>query len=175
MKLSPEPLITQKQIATRIKELAVEIEESYGNEEILVLCVLVGAVHFTSDLIRALRPPTSMEFIRAKRYDGKRPEEEVKFLLHPVQELEGKHVLLVEDILDTGITAKAILDYVRTMGPASLRCCALLDKPSRRVVEIEGDFVGFMIPNRFVVGYGLDVNEQYRGLSDIYVLETTGD
>ena len=121
MKLSPEPLITQEQIATRIKELAVEIEKAYGDEEIVVLCVLVGAVHFTSDLMRALRPPTSLEFVRAKRYDGKRAEEEVKFLLHPVQDLEGKHVLMVEDILDTGITAKAILDYLRASQKQSLQ------------------------------------------------------
>jgi hypoxanthine phosphoribosyltransferase len=175
MKLSANPLITHAQIAARIETLAGEIERAYDDEELVVLCVLVGGLHFTSDLTRAMDRPTSLEFIRAKRYDGTSAEEDVKFLMHPAQDLEGKHVLVVEDILDTGITAKGILDYLRTMGPASLRCCTLLDKPSRREVDIEGDFVGFTIPDHFVVGYGLDVDERFRELSDIYILETSED
>ena len=172
MKLSPDPLITQQQIASRVGELAREIKNAYGDEELILLCVLVGAVHFTSDLMRALQRPASVEFIRAKRYDGTRAAEEVKFLLHPARDLQNRHVLLVEDILDTGITAKAILDYLRTMGIASLKCCTLLDKPSRREVEVEADFVGFTIPDRFVVGYGMDVDEAFRELPDIFTLET---
>lgn len=173
MKLSNKPLLTRGEIAARVGELAREIRDAYGGEEIVLLAVLAGAVHFASDLMRALGPPAALDFVRAKRYEGMNVRDGVQFLVHPKMALQGRHVLVVEDILDTGVTARAILDYLGGMDTASLRCSALLDKPTRRQVPIEADFTGFTIPDAFVVGYGLDLDERYRELPDIHIMETS--
>src|SRR5690606_18099014 len=137
-----EPLIGAAAIQGRIRELAADIRAHYGDREIVLVAVLSGAFHFASDLMRALGPPTALEFIRAKRYIGALAQEGVKFLVYPQSDLKDRHVLLVEDILDTGVTARAVLDYLADAQPASLRCCALLDKPARRESGISGDFIG---------------------------------
>lgn len=175
MKLSDHPLLTREEIAARVGELACDIRRAYGDKELVLLTVLAGAVHFASDLMRALGPPAALDFVRAKRYDGVNARDGVQFLVHPTMNLKGRHVLMVEDILDTGVTARAILDYLGDTEAASVRCCTLLDKPVRRQVAIEADFKGFTIPDAFVVGYGLDLDERYRELPDIHIVETSED
>lgn len=170
MRLSDAPLLTADQIRDRVTELAREISDDYAGRELTLVAVLKGAVFFVSDLARSLTVPTAIGFIRARSYAGTRPGGEVEFTYLPEQPLTDKHVLVVEDILDTGSTARAILERIEGDRPASLALCTLLDKPSRREVEMSADYVGFTIDDHFVVGYGLDYNESYRELPGIHVL-----
>jgi hypoxanthine phosphoribosyltransferase len=171
MKLSRTPLIRSDEISARIQELAAELRHDYADSDPVLLCVLKGAFLFTADLVRALEMPVRVEFCRVKSYTGTESEGKVEFLLKPSSPLEGRHVLVIEDILDTGRTARAVLAWLKSCETASARFCALLDKPSRRVEPIHADYVGFTIPDAFVVGYGLDHEEEFRHLPDIRVLE----
>jgi len=172
LKLNPTPLIDSASIRARIQELASELDAHYKGQQILVLVVLKGSVPFSADLMRLLHIPLHVEYIRAKSYEGKTTTGEVVFSHLPEESLQDRHVVVVEDILDTGNTAVAILDFVKAQHPASITLISLLDKPSRRVREISADFVGFTIEDHFVVGYGLDYNERYRELDAVYTLES---
>jgi hypoxanthine phosphoribosyltransferase len=172
LKLSPTPLIDRASIQARIGELASELDTHYAGHHILVLVVLKGSVPFSVDLMRQLTRPLKVEYIRAKSYEDAESTGEVVFSHLPEEPMQDRHVLIVEDILDTGNTAVAILDFVRAQHPASITLVALLDKPSRRTRDVEADFVGFTIDDHFVVGYGLDYNERYRELDAIYMLES---
>ena len=135
------------------------------------MAVLKGSVFFAADLMRRITRPLQVDFIRAKSYDGTESTGKVLFSVLPETPLKDRHVIVVEDILDTGRTSSAILKWVRSQHPASVALCALLDKPDRRVKKLTADYCGFTIANHFVVGYGLDYNERYRNLPEIRALE----
>jgi len=168
-----EVLLTREQISERVKELAESISQNYEGKELLLICVLKGAVVFLADLIRNLRIPTQVDFIGASSYAGETSRGEVNLAPLFSSSVHDKEVLIVEDIIDSGLTYRALTNYLARLEPANLRLCTLLNKPSQRRAElIKPDYVGFTIPDKFVVGYGLDYNERYRELQDICVLVT---
>lgn len=165
-------LITREKISDRVRELAADISRDYKDKNLLLLCVLKGAVIFLADLIRNLELTAELDFIAASSYDKDASKGKVD--LSPIfsTDVRGKDVLIVEDILDTGVTYRALTDYFAPHKPASLKLCALLDKPSqRRVAVLRPDYIGFTIPDKFVVGYGLDYEQRHRGLQDICILD----
>lgn len=166
-------LITRDQLQTRTAELGGAISRDYAGKELLLVCILKGSVLFLSDLIRAIRIPHAIDFMAISSYGGTRTESSgvVRILMDLNTSIENRNVLIVEDIIDTGRTLAYITENLRTRNPASLRICTLLNKPSRREVNVPLDYVGFDIPNEFVVGYGLDYNEIYRNLPFVGVLK----
>ena len=172
LRLSPHPLIDRDTLHARVTALAAELNARFAGQELLALVVLKGSVPFSVDLMRRLHLPLHVEYIRARSYDGQSTTGEIVFSHLPEAPFQDRHILILEDILDTGNTAVAILDFVRAQHPASITLTTLLDKPSRRLREVEADFVGFTIDDHFVVGYGLDYNERYRELDAIYTLES---
>jgi hypoxanthine phosphoribosyltransferase len=160
-----ELLLTDTQIKDRVKSIAREIKQVYGDREFTIISLINGAVMFTADLMREIDNPVRLDCIRVSSYGL-------------TIDIANRDVLLIDDILDTGKTLKLVGDLVRELKPASLRTCVLLDKKARREVPLEADFVGFEIPDKFVVGYGLDFAERYRNLPGIGVLkpekQTTG-
>lgn len=167
-----ELMITEDQIQARIKELAEEINRDLGDMPITLLCTLTGSLFFAADLARQLGPNVYIDFVKAASY-GNRTEShgEVQLDYFPGSKLSGRHVLLVEDIIDTGHTMKKLRKHITAEGPLSLKICSLLDKPERRKIEgITINYLGFTIPDKFVVGYGLDYSEKYRNLPYIGVL-----
>lgn len=175
-RLSNTPLFTEDEIQARVRELAREISRDYAGQRLVFVSVLKGATVFASDLLRALTIPAELEFLRAKSYAETHSTGDVVIHHHPGDVLEGKHVLLIEDILDTGQTIAAVLRTLEAHRPASLEVCVLLDKPHRRKVEIVPRYVAFRLDpaveagKLFVVGYGLDYNENHRGLRAIHTL-----
>jgi hypoxanthine phosphoribosyltransferase len=169
--LSSQPLIDGPALQARIVALAETVAQQYQEKDLLLLVVLKGSLPFSVDLARALDLPLVIDYIRAKSYEGTASAGKVVFTHLPEEPLRDRDVLIVEDILDTGNTAEAIVDFVRGQHPSSVRFITLLDKPARRLKAVEADFVGFTIDDHFVVGYGLDYNEQYRHLDGIYTLE----
>ena len=166
-----EPLLSADQIATRVRELGEEISAAYDGSELIVLCVLQGATVFFADLVRALPPSVRCAFLQASSYgSGTESSGEVAVTREIEIDLRGRHVLIVEDIVDTGRTAKAILEAVMAREAASISICTLLDKKERREVDVAVRWVGFEIPDRFVVGYGLDLDGRYRGLPGVWVV-----
>jgi len=167
-----EVLYTRDQIAARIREMGAQITRDLGGEQLVMVGVLKGAAPFLSDLARAVDVDATFDFVAVKSYaKGSRTSSGAVKLIKDLDEpIEGKNVLVVEDILDTGIT----LSYLRKMflahHPKSLRIATLLDKPSRRLEKIEADYVGFSIPNLFVIGFGMDFSEHYRNLPDICLM-----
>jgi hypoxanthine phosphoribosyltransferase len=160
-------------IQSRVTELAAEIERDYpAGEEIHLVCVLKGGFVFMADLIRAMSPRVTLDFIAVSSYaKSTKSSGEVRLLKDLDSGLEGRHVIIVEDIVDTGLTLTYLQDILRARAPKSLRTVCLLSKPSRRQVDVSVDYIGFTIEDRFVVGYGLDYAEKYRNLSDIAVLD----
>lgn len=166
-------LFTEEQIQTRIQELAGELNAQYADADVpLLVCILKGAVVFLSDLVRHLNFRHEMDFMVVSSYgSGTRSSGIVRILLDLETNIQGRHVIIVEDIVDTGHTLSYILRNLETRHPASIRIATLLNKPSRREIEIPVDFVGFEIPDEFVLGFGLDYAEQYRNLPFIGVLK----
>jgi hypoxanthine phosphoribosyltransferase len=165
------------EIASRVGELAAEIDAVYAGacEAVVLICVLKGSLFFTADLARALRTPVEIDAIAVRSYGAGRESSGTVQLLKDVgMPLEGRHVLLVEDVIDTGLTTAFLHDHLARHRPASLRLVSLLDKPGRRVREVRLDFRGFVIPDAFVVGYGLDLDERYRNLPGVHVLDDAG-
>jgi len=171
MKLSKKPLFTAGQIQAQIDAIADAVNRQYHGTDLTVLIVLKGGLHFGSDLLRRLQGNLTVDFMRARSYHGDRSSGVVEVLIHPTENLTGKHVLIVEDILDTGATARSILELVKKQHPASTAFCALFDKPSRREVKLDAKFSGFTIDDHYLVGYGMDLDERYRELPDVYVME----
>ena len=168
-------LITQSQIHARVLQLGRRISDDYQGREPVLVCVLKGAVVFFTDLMRALSIPVSCEFIQLTSYgDGTRSSGRVKVVQGLSEALHGTDVLIVEDIIDTGHTLNFLVDQVRGLQPASVKVCSLLDKRARRVVEATIDYIGFEIPDAFVVGYGLDYAQRYRNLPYIAILDPAG-
>ncbi len=167
-----EVLISQKEIKEKIKEIAVKISKDYFGKEPLLICVLKGAFIFMSDLIRELEIPIQIDFMAVSSYGASTKTSGVVRILKDLDtSIEGRHVIIVEDIIDTGLTLKYLKENLISRDPASLKVVTLLDKPERREVSLEADYFGFKIPNKFIVGYGLDFDEQYRQLPDIWVLQ----
>lgn len=168
-------LIPEEEILKRVKELACAVSDDYTGKELLVVGVLKGSFVFMSDLVRSLSIPTRCEFMKLASYGGGRESSgKVRVDLDLSCEIKGKSLLIVEDIVDTGLTLNELKRLLLSRQPESIAICALLDKPSRRKVEIEIDYVGFEVPDRFIVGYGLDWDEQYRYLPYIGVIEDAG-
>ena len=166
-----ELLISPEEIEKRVKILAKRIEENFPKEEpLIVVGLLKGSFIFVADLVRAMDRPVLVDFIEASSYRGTESSGNVEIKKDLEMDIKDKNVLLVDDILDTGRTFKKVLELLRLREPKSLKSCVLLDKPSRRVVDIKADFVGFEIPDHFVVGYGLDWDEMGRNLRGIYKL-----
>jgi len=160
-----EVLYTQQQIAARVREMAAEIERDHRGKELVLVGVLKGAFVFVSDLARLIDLPLSVDFIGLSSY-GEETESSgvVKITSDLTRPIEAKHVLIVEDIVDTGLTMRYLLDNLSTRRPASVKICALLQKPSRLRTRIPIQYLGFTVPDLFVVGYGLDSGEKYRNL-----------
>lgn len=167
-----EILLTEEEITAKVKELAERISEDHRGQGILVIGILKGAVIFLADLVRNITVPVSVDFMAVSSY-GKASESSgvVQILKDLDQNIEGRNVIVVEDIVDTGLTLKYLLENLSTRKPASLKICTLLDKPSRRKTDVTPDYNGFTIPDEFVVGYGLDYAEKYRNLKNIGVLK----
>lgn len=165
-------LITGEEISKRVKEIAAQITKDYEGEEVLVVGILRGAVVFYSELVKEIDLDLRFDFMSVSSYgDGTVSSGEVKIIKDISQPIAGLNVIIVEDIIDTGNTLKNLKKLLLTRNPKSLKICSLLDKPSRRKVELEGDYVGFIVPDEFVVGYGLDYQEKYRNIPDVGVLK----
>jgi len=164
--------LTEAQIQARIKELAADISKDLGNKPLTLLCTLKGAIFFLTDLARELGPNIEIDFVKASSYGNRTESDGVVQLEHfPGTELSGRNVLIIEDIIDSGYTLSYLRKYIREQAPASVKLCALLDKPSRREVpDITIDYLGFSVPDEFLVGYGLDYDQKYRNLPYIGVL-----
>ena len=163
-------LFSPPQIERRVRRLARQISRDYRGKTPLLVCVLKGAFVFLADLIREMTIPVEVEFVRASSY-GSAMSSSGTVRLEGEVDVEGRDVLLVEDIIDTGLSVKVLADYILSRSPASFKVCALVDKKERREVEVKVDYVGFEIERGFIVGYGIDYDERYRHLPGIYVVE----
>jgi hypoxanthine phosphoribosyltransferase len=170
-----EVLLTREQIAARVTDLGRDISRDYADRSPLLISVLKGAVFFVTDLSRAIEIPVSLDFMAITSYGSARAQSGVVRLIKDLDvEITGRHVILVEDIIDTGLTAGYLLRLLQARTPASLRICTLLDRPRRRILTaLPIVYRGFEVPDRFVVGYGLDYRERYRQLPFIGVLKDT--
>lgn len=165
-------LVTEAQIATRVKELALEIDNFYAGKDLLLIGVLKGAVMFMADLSRAIQIPVAMDWMAVSSYgSGTQSSGVVRILKDLDADVLGRHVLIVEDIIDSGLTLSWLASNLAARGAASVEIVALLRKPEAAKVEVAVKLVGFDIPNEFVVGYGLDFDEKYRTLKDVGVLD----
>ncbi len=165
-------LVTKAEIASTVKRLAAAITRNYREKNPLLLGILKGSFVFLADLVRQLDFPLEVEFVRVSSYgSGQQTTGKVKMVHGLELDVKGRHVLVVEDIIDTGITLSFLMEYLKKKNPASLKLCALADKPSRRRVPITIDYKGLTVPDKFIVGYGIDCDEKHRNLPDICVLE----
>src|SRR5690348_3991160 len=166
-----EVLYTRQQIADRVAEMGAQIARDLNEEKLAMVGVLKGAAIFLADLARSISVDNTFDFVAVSSYGkGQRSSGAVKLIKDLDQPIEGKNVILVEDILDTGLTLNFLRSLLERHHPRSLRIAALLDKPSRRLEKIDADYVGFTIPNKFVIGYGMDFAERYRNLPDICLM-----
>src|SRR6202047_2895883 len=169
-------LIRRAAIQKRVREVAHQITKDFAGQRIHLIGVLKGACIFLSDLVREINLETSIDFIAVSSYaKGKESSGQVRLLKDLDSSIEGLNVILVEDILDTGLTLSYLLRILQQRKPKALRVAALLDKPSRRLKQVQGNYVGFTIPNEFVVGYGLDYGERYRNLKAVCILGHPAD
>jgi hypoxanthine phosphoribosyltransferase len=165
-------LFSKEEIDEAVQRLASLIERDFGGEKIVFVCLLKGSFIFASDLVRHVANPSRIDFIQASSYgSGMRSKGEVVITKGLEEEIEGENVVIVEDIIDSGLTLRYVKEMLLGRKPKSLKICALVDKRARREVEIEGDYVGFTIDDGFIVGYGIDYAEQYRNLPEIFVVE----
>jgi len=167
-----EVLLTEEQIANRVAELGRKISVDYAGKNLTLVSVLKGSLPFMADLMRQISLPLRIDLMEVSSYGGTATESSglVRIIKDLSASISGEDVLLVEDIIDTGLTLNYLVRYLRGKNPASLKICTLLDKPARRLVEIPVDYQGFEIPDQFVVGYGLDYSERYRNLRFVGVL-----
>ena len=168
-----EILLTEDQISTRVAELGARITADYQGRTLTLVSVLKGSLPFMADLMRAIDLPLRIDLMEVSSYGGATTESSglVRILKDLSASIAGEDVLIVEDIIDTGLTLNYLIRYLRGKNPATLRICTLLDKPARRLVEIPVDYIGFEIPDQFVIGYGLDYGEVYRNLRFVGVLK----
>ncbi len=168
---SIKELISEKELNTRIRELALKIDEDYKNKQLVVICVLKGSVYFTSDLTKHIKNEMELEFIRVSSYSGTESSGKIELKQDLDSDIKNKDVIIIEDIIDTGRTLFYLKEHLLKRNPNSLKICTLLDKKEKRVMDIEADYVAFDIPDKFVVGYGLDIDERYRNLPYIGYIE----
>jgi hypoxanthine phosphoribosyltransferase len=167
-------LLSKEKIAARIQELGAQITKDYAGCEVTVVCILKGSVIFFSDLIREIKVPVKCEFISVSSYgDAKTSSGEVKLNLDISTPLDGRHILIVEDIVDSGLTLKFLRDLLAVRRPASIKCCTFLRKPDALKVDVAVEYRGFDIPNDFVIGYGLDFAQNYRELPFVAKVDET--
>jgi hypoxanthine phosphoribosyltransferase len=170
--MTPAVLLTREQVAKRVRELAEQISADCAGRELLVVGVLKGSWIFLADLVRLITVPVTVDFTMASSYGlGNNSSGVVKIVLDLNSPIEGRDVLVVEDIIDTGLTLKYLVDNLKLRMPRSLKVVALLDKPARRRVDIRADYLGFEVPDKFVVGYGVDYAERFRNLPYIGYIE----
>lgn len=168
-------LLSEEEVENRIRELGGQITEDYDGEEVFLVCTLKGASFFACELAKRIRLPLTLDFIAVASYgDGTQSSGEVRMIKDLDESIEGKNVIVVEDIVDTGRTLSYLMEILKKRNPKTLKLCSLLDKPERRVVDIKADYTGFEIPDLFVVGYGLDYAQKYRNLPYIGVVELDG-
>jgi len=168
----PRVIITQEDIAKKVDELAAEIRKDYRGKNPLLIGILKGSFVFLADLVRAMNIPAEIDFVRLASYgSGTESSGKIKLVKDIETPIKDRHVLVVEDIVDRGLTVRFLLDYLSFRKPASLKLCTLFNKPSKRKVEVPIDYVGFTVPDAFVVGYGLDLDEKFRYLPDLCILE----
>ena len=167
-----EVMIGKEELQQRVIELGAEISRDYKGETILAVCVLKGAVLFMSDLIREINVDTKIDFMAVSSYGASTSSTGVVRILKDLDSnIEGENLLIVEDIIDSGLTLIYLKDYLLARNPKSIKICTLLDKPERRAADVKADYIGFEVDNKFIVGYGLDYNQMYRNLPYISYLE----
>lgn len=165
-------LISEEKIYERLDEMAAQLSEEYAGKTLHLVCVLKGSVFMTTELAKRLTIPVTLDFMSVSSYgDGTESTGRVKIVKDLDESIAGRDVLVIEDIVDTGRTLSYLMDLLAVRKPASLKLCALLDKPDRRTVDVEADYVGFTIPDKFVVGFGLDYAQKYRNLPYVGVIE----
>ena len=166
-------LVTEEELKAKVAELGAQISRDYEGKNLLLVSILKGAVVFMADLMRAVSIPCSIDFMVVSSYGGTNTQTTglVKIVKDLDADLTGKDVLIVEDILDTGVTLSNLVPMLKMRNPSSVKICAILDKPTRRKADIQPDYEGFQVPDEFVVGYGLDYNEKYRNLPYVGVLK----
>lgn len=166
-------LVTEEQLKAKVNELGAQITRDYAGRDLLLVSILKGSVVFMADLMRAIQMPCGIDFMVVSSYGGANTTSTglVKIVKDLDQDLSGKDLLIVEDILDTGVTLSHLVPMLNLRNPASVRLCTILSKPSRRKADIEPDYLGFEVPDEFVVGYGLDYDEKYRNLPYVGVLK----
>ncbi|MBI4849969.1 MAG: hypoxanthine phosphoribosyltransferase [Nitrospirae bacterium] len=166
-----KPFLTVEQIQKRVKELALKISEDYEGKEVLSVGILKGAFMFFPDIVRHIQVPMNIDFLIASSYVKAQTSGAIKVHADLREDIKGKHVLLFEDIVDTGLTLKYIKDMLAARNPASLKICTFLDKKSSRKADLDLDYIGFSIPDHFVVGYGLDFDNKFRNLPYISIFK----
>ncbi len=165
-------LISEEDLTKRCKELSVQISEEYAEKKPLLICTLKGAVSFFSKLAEQISIPLEYDFIKASSYHGTTSSGKVNITYMPTTPIKGRHLIIIEDIIDTGVTLDAIVKELEKEEPSSIELACLLDKPSMRKVDaLHAKYIGFKVPNEFVVGFGLDYNEEYRNLPYVGVLK----
>ncbi|MEW9096704.1 MAG: hypoxanthine phosphoribosyltransferase [Clostridiaceae bacterium] len=167
-----EVLFDEEQIRSKIREIGKQISKDYIGKDLLLIGVLKGSVPFMADLIKEIEIPCSIDFMAVSSYGNSSTTSGVVRILKDLDfEIEGKHVLIIEDIIDTGTTLRYLVDYLKGRQPASIEIASLLNKPERRMVEINAKYMGFEVPDYFLVGYGLDYSEKYRNLPYVGILK----
>ncbi len=164
-------LINENDLKNRIKELATQIQNDFNNEEIIFVCILKGAVFFATELAKSISSSIILDFMKVSSYSGTQSTGKLSFALDISQDIQNKNVIIIEDIIDTGRTLSYLKKYFKEKNPKKLKICTLLDKKERREFDIEPDYTGFNIPDKFVIGFGLDYDEKYRNLPFIGYLE----
>lgn len=164
--------LSEEKVTKRIAEMGAQISAEYGDEPICLICILKGSVFFTVELAKRITSPVELEFMCVSSYGADTKSSGVVKIVKDLDvSIEGKHVIVIEDIIDSGRTLSYLLDNLKTRNPKSLKLCTLLDKPERRVVDVNVDYIGFEIPDEFVVGFGLDYDQKYRNLPYIGYVE----
>ncbi len=172
MEIAKRILLSEATIQQRVQELGQEISRDYGDTSICLVCILKGGLMFLTDLAKHIVPPVTFDFIGISSYGHATQSSGVVRITKDLEDsIEGKHVLIVEDIIDSGLTLRYLINNLHDRRPASLRICTLLDKRENRKVDIPVDYVGFSVPNEFLVGYGLDYKEYYRNTPFVFVLK----
>ncbi|MBR2785598.1 MAG: hypoxanthine phosphoribosyltransferase [Clostridia bacterium] len=164
-------LITEQEIASRTRELAEQIQKDYNNEEIVIVCILKGATFFAVELAKRIESDTIIDFMKVSSYEGTESTGKINFTLDISEDITDKNVLIVEDIVDTGRTLAYVKKYLESKNPKNVKICTMLNKKERRVIDLNPEYVAFDIPDKFVIGYGLDYDEKFRNLPYVGYLE----
>jgi hypoxanthine phosphoribosyltransferase len=166
-------MYSEEQIDARVREIADEISRDYAGEEVHLICILKGSIFFTAELAKRINVPVTLDFMSVSSYgDGTESTGRIKIIKDLDENIAGKNVIVIEDIIDSGRTLSFLMDMLSVRKPKSLKLCTLLNKPERRVVNINVDYIGFDIPDKFVVGYGMDYAQKYRALPYVGIVQT---